>query len=111
MYSKIYSCSFTQIISIFIFCILDKLDLLSKGKESGGKWGLNLQEFRDRFSPETTGGEGPQWLRNLYFTYLLELRAIVKAAPYLEKELYYTGNKEEDELTRAAIKDFLSVAK
>jgi len=33
----------------------------------------------------TTAGRGPQWLKNLYFTYLVELRALAKAAPYLEQ--------------------------
>ena len=46
-----------------------------------------------RFDPETTNGEGPYWLKNLYFVYLLELRALAKAAPYLRKQSYFTGNK------------------
>ncbi|KAL1131241.1 hypothetical protein AAG570_010859, partial [Ranatra chinensis] len=92
------------------YLLSEKMNLGVLGNEAG-KWGQNLEEFRRRFSPESTGGEGPEWLRNLYFTYLLELRAIVKAAPYLEKELYYTGNQEVDEATRTAIKDFLAVAK
>lgn len=58
-----------------------------------GKWGPNLAEFQKRFSPDTTNGEGPNWLRNLYFVYLVELRALVKAAPYLEREEYFTGMK------------------
>lgn len=37
--------------------------------------------------------EGPERLKNLYFVYLLEIRALVKIAPYLEKELFFTGNK------------------
>ena len=69
--------------------------LLSDQEELGinkkGKWGPNLKEFRRRFSPETTNGEGPNWLRNLYFIYLLELRALAKASPYFEKEEFYTG--------------------
>lgn len=77
----------------------------------GGQWGPNLVEFQQRFSPETTSDEGPQWLRNLYFIYLLELRAIAKAAPYLEQENYFTGNEHEDSATREAIHDFLSVIK
>nr|XP_033341972.1 ero1-like protein [Megalopta genalis] len=76
-----------------------------------GQWGHNLEEFQRRFSPETTGGEGPNWLRNLYFIYLLELRALAKAAPYLEREEYYTGNKAQDKDTRLAINDILSVVK
>ncbi|XP_066137704.1 ero1-like protein [Euwallacea fornicatus] len=78
-------------------------------KNPKGEWGLNLEEFRKRFSPEFTNGEGPNWLRNLYFVYLIELRAIAKAAPYLERENYYTGNDSEDYDTKMAIKDFLSV--
>ena len=49
-------------------------------------WGPNLMEFQLRFDPELTGGYGPQRLKNLYFLYLLELRALAKAAPYLEKQ-------------------------
>ncbi|CAK9825754.1 Ero1-like protein [Anthophora retusa] len=76
-----------------------------------GQWGPNLQEFQNRFSPETTGGEATNWLKNLYFTYLLELRALAKAAPYLEREEYYTGNKVQDKDTSLAINDILSVVK
>lgn len=77
----------------------------------GGQWGPNLQEFQKRFSPEETGSEGPNWLKNLYFTYLLELRALAKAAPYLEREEYYTGNKAQDKDTRLAINDILNIIK
>lgn len=77
----------------------------------GGQWGPNLQMFKTRFSPEDTGGEGPNWLKNLYFTYLLELRALAKAAPYLEREEYYTGNKVQDYDTRLAINDVLGTVK
>jgi ERO1-like protein alpha len=77
----------------------------------GGRWGQNLQEFQHRFDPETTNGEGPQWLRNLYFLYLLELRALAKAAPYLEHEEYYTGNKDGDKEVKLGIKDFLKVVR
>lgn len=59
-----------------------------------GKWGPNLAEFQKRFSPDTTNDEGPNWLRNLYFIYLVELRALAKAAPYLEREEYFTGKKK-----------------
>ncbi|KAJ8930675.1 hypothetical protein NQ314_016499 [Rhamnusium bicolor] len=76
-----------------------------------GKWGPNLQEFLRRFSPETTNGEGPHWLRNLYFIYMLEMRALAKAAPYLVREEYYTGNDSEDWETQMAVKDLLNVVK
>nr|CAD7437972.1 unnamed protein product [Timema bartmani] len=63
------------------------------------------------FDPELTAGEGPQWLKNLYFLYLLELRALAKAAPYLMREEYFTGNDQEDVEVRQAIKDFLNVVR
>ncbi|CAH1982327.1 unnamed protein product [Acanthoscelides obtectus] len=76
-----------------------------------GKWGPNLDEFQRRFSPENTNSEGPNWLRNLYFIYLVELRALAKVAPYLEEEEYYTGNDASDWDTQMAIKDLLNVIK
>ncbi|XP_039294127.1 uncharacterized protein CG43867-like [Nilaparvata lugens] len=85
----------------------NSLGLLTQRAE----WGHNLAEFEKRFGPAQTGNEGPQWLRNLYFVYLLELRALAKAAPYLEREQYYTGNAEQDSDTRLAINDLLSVVK
>lgn len=78
---------------------------------SDNQWGPNLEELQRRFSYETTGGEGPNWLKNLYFAYLLQLRALAKAAPYLEREEYYTGNKADDEDTRLAMNDILSIVK
>ena len=57
----------------------------------GEKWGPNVEEFKRRFDPATSDGEGPIRLKNLYFTYLVVLRAIAKAAPLLEKEAFYTG--------------------
>lgn len=46
-------------------------------------WGPNVKEFKRRFDLETSEGQGPQRLKNLYFTYLVELRALAKATPYL----------------------------
>ncbi|XP_039965693.1 ero1-like protein [Bactrocera tryoni] len=86
--------------------------LLSESKDfldPQGIWGPNVEEFKRRFSPETTNSEGPHWLRNLYFIYLVELRALAKAAPYLRREEYYTGIAEEDEEVKLAINDLLSV--
>ena len=75
------------------------------------EWGPNVEEFQLRFDPESTNGEGPQRLRNLYFLYLLELRAISKAAPYLEQTLFYTGNDNEDAEVNTAILDLLNQIK
>lgn len=74
-----------------------------------GVWGRNVGEFKRRFSAETTGDEGPHWLKNLYFAYIVELRALAKAAKYLRQEKYFTGVEEEDAEVRAAIKDLLNV--
>jgi len=71
----------------------------------------NLKLFLSRFDPEHTKAQGPFWLKNLYFVYLLELRALQKAAPYLENELFYTGNEEEDKDTQIAVKDLLNIVR
>lgn len=65
--------------------------------------------FRFRFSPEATDNEGPHWLKNLYFAYIIELRALAKAAPYLRQEKYFTGIDEEDLAVRAAVNDLLNI--
>lgn len=73
-------------------------------------WGPNPEEFKMRFDPETTNGLGPQWLKNLYFIYLVELRALAKVAPYLEKEAFFAGrSQQEDEDTKQAVLDLLKV--
>lgn len=79
------------------------------GGEANGVWGRNSDEFMRRFSPETTKSEGPNWLKNLYFVYLLELRALAKAAPYLRRELFFTGDTEEDESVRTAVEDIMNI--
>lgn len=76
-----------------------------------GHWGTNLDEFIRRFDPAHTNGEGPQWLRNLYFLYLLELRAIAKASVYLQHVEFYTGNDTNDENVRTAVNDFLNIVR
>lgn len=78
---------------------------------TSGVWGHNITEFKRRFDPRLTYGEGPNRLKNLYFLYLLELRALVKAAPYLGSLTFYTGNEENDQNVRNSIKDLLRVIK
>jgi hypothetical protein len=68
-----------------------------------GRWAPNLDEFKHRFDPETTDGEGPIWLKNLYFIYLIELRAIYKARDYLQSQTYFTGNQTDDLDTKQLI--------
>ncbi|CAC70110.4 Endoplasmic reticulum oxidoreductin-1 [Caenorhabditis elegans] len=71
-----------------------------------GTWFRNTEMFAGRFGTKWSW-EGPQRLRNVYFIYLLELRALLKAAPYLQNELFYTGNDVEDAETRKAVEDLL----
>jgi ERO1-like protein alpha len=58
---------------------------------------------------ELTNGQGPYWLKNLYFVYLLELRALTKASSYLERHSFYTGDIEEDIDTLIAIKELFNL--
>ncbi|XP_035795439.1 ero1-like protein [Anopheles albimanus] len=74
-----------------------------------GLWGPNMEEFERRFSPHMTDNEGSHWLRNLYFAYLVELRALAKAAPYLRNEEYFTGLEKDDREVKMAVKDLLTV--
>lgn len=82
---------------------------MSTATDSGSVWDRNVDEFMRRFSPETTDGHGPNWLKNLYFVYLLELRALAKAAPYLRDEPFFTGKDDEDESVNAAVADILNI--
>ncbi|XP_074079060.1 ERO1-like protein beta isoform X3 [Macrotis lagotis] len=76
-------------------------------EETWGKptWGPNIKEFKRRFDSVETKGEGPRRLKNLYFLYLIELRALSKVAPYFERSIVdlYTGNVEEDAETKTLL--------
>ena len=39
---------------------------------------------------------GPSWLKNLYFAYMLVLRAIIKTESYWSTHQFYTGNDAQD---------------
>ena len=73
------------------------------------RWGHNLTEFRQHFDGSLTQGQGASWLKNLYFIYLLELKAIWKLSPFLRSFNFYTGNAEEDSDVSKAIVDLLGV--
>ncbi|KAL5008292.1 hypothetical protein ScPMuIL_013873 [Solemya velum] len=81
-----------------------------KNGYGAGTWGPNKKEFQKRFDSKTTDGTGPQRLKNLYFTYLVELRALAKVAPYLEMEDFYTGSDEDDDV-KSIVMDILQVIK
>ncbi len=72
-------------------------------------FGPNVEKFQSRFDPINTNNQGPFWLNNLYFVYLLELRALTKVAPYLELQTFYTGRDEEDKETLIAVKELLNL--
>lgn len=87
------------------YLLSEKSDFLSKT----GVWGPNIDEFIQRFGPDSTDDEGQYWLRNLYFLYIVELRALAKAANYLRNENYFTGDEDQDKEVKMAIKDLLNV--
>lgn len=75
------------------------------------KWGPNVDEFMKRFDPKLTNGDGPNRLKNLYFAYLVEMRALAKVAPFLLEESFYTGNEAEDKEVKTMVDKLLSILK
>ncbi|NP_001148525.1 Endoplasmic reticulum oxidoreductin-1 [Zea mays] len=69
--------------------------------ESTNSWGQNLPLLYDRVL------KYPERVQNLYFTYLFVLRAVTKAANYLEQAEYNTGNPEDDLKTESLVKQLL----
>ncbi|XP_034536913.1 ERO1-like protein alpha [Notolabrus celidotus] len=76
-------------------------------------WGHNVSEFRQRFDSELTAGEGPKRLHNLYFLYLIELRALAKALPFFQQPSFqlFTGRPEEDQSHKELLLDILQLAR
>ncbi|KFU84566.1 ERO1-like alpha, partial [Chaetura pelagica] len=77
------------------------------------KWGPNVTEFQQRFDEVLTRGEGPRRLKNLYFLYLIELRALSKVLPFFQRPGFqlYTGNKIHDEEMKSQLLEILHLAK
>lgn len=77
------------------------------------KWGPNVTEFQQRFDEVITRGEGPRRLKNLYFLYLIELRALSKVRPFFERPGFqlYTGNKSHDAEVKNLLLEILHLAK
>ncbi|KDP38682.1 hypothetical protein JCGZ_04035 [Jatropha curcas] len=69
--------------------------------ESRNLWGQNLTLMYDRVL------RYPDRVRNLYFTFLFVLRAVTKAAEYLEQAEYDTGHPTEDLKTHSLIRQLL----
>ncbi|XP_013067900.1 ERO1-like protein alpha isoform X3 [Biomphalaria glabrata] len=89
--------------------LCDKYLFPAKNGFGQSYWDHNLQEFQQRFDPALTHDQGPQRLKNLYFTYLIELRALAKAAPYLKQKGFYTGDNQEDEDVQKGVNDLLDI--
>lgn len=77
------------------------------------KWGPNVTEFQQRFDEVLTSGEGPRRLKNLYFLYLIELRALSKVLPFFERPAFqlYTGNQSQDAEMKHLLLEILHLAK
>lgn len=72
-----------------------------------------MKEFTSRFDTAETKGEGPRRLKNLYFLYLIELRALSKVASYFERSIVdlYTGNTQEDAETKSLLLEIFTHTK
>ncbi|VDN23376.1 unnamed protein product [Dibothriocephalus latus] len=71
-------------------------------------WGPNVREFLRRFHPANEP-QSLSRLRNLHLTYVVELRAIAKAAPLLRQHSFFTGNSELDTATRKEVSKVLDL--
>ncbi|XP_020273108.1 endoplasmic reticulum oxidoreductin-1-like [Asparagus officinalis] len=69
--------------------------------EAKNLWGPNLKLLYDRVL------QHPDRVRNLYFSFLFVLRAVTKAADYLEQAEYDTGNPEEDLKTQSLVRQLV----
>lgn len=76
------------------------------------KWTHNISEFQQRFDTDLTAGEGPKRLRNLYFLYLIELRALAKALPFFQHSSFqlYTGQPRQDQVHQELLLEILQLA-
>ncbi|KAJ3264964.1 hypothetical protein HDU77_007053 [Chytriomyces hyalinus] len=57
-----------------------------------GKWYRNLDCFKERL------GLHPDRIQNMYFTYVVLLRAIAKLAPYLESTSWYSSSLDREKI-------------
>ena len=54
---------------------------------------------------------GPKRLKNLYFAYLVVLRAIIKAEGFWSASKFFTGNPIEDQQVKQTVLDLISAAR
>ncbi|CAB4489449.1 endoplasmic oxidoreductin [Rhizophagus irregularis] len=73
--------------------------------QTTGQWGPNLECFITRVASH------PERLQNVYFNYIVLLRAISKAADYLNGYEFCTGDKNQDLQVKAMVSELLNVAR
>ena len=74
----------------------------STSTSTSTEWGPNVELFLDRLGRP----EHRRRLENLYFTYAFVLRAVMKAAPHMDRDLdVQTGFPEQDLVTRDLLRD------
>jgi len=64
------------------------------GTKQKGAWSPNLERFMKDI------GEHPERVKNLHFSFVVLLRAVKKAAPYLQSYSFHTGDEKEDGVTK-----------
>ncbi|KAJ6654010.1 hypothetical protein lerEdw1_007519 [Lerista edwardsae] len=86
---------------------------LLQGTWSENEWGTNVTEFQQRFDEVLTLGEGPKRLKNLYFIYLIELRALSKVLPFFERSDFqlFTGDSSRDGETKSLLLEILHLTR
>ena len=52
----------------------------------------------------------PQWIENLYFNYVVVLRALTKVSNYLQDYSYCSGDPDQDDFTRDKVHKLISTA-
>ena len=75
------------------------------------EWNFNENEFYRRFSPTSTQQQGPTWIKNIYFTFLVELNALSQAESVLKQAVFYTGDSSHDIVTQQRISSLLSTVR
>jgi ERO1-like protein beta len=55
-------------------------------------------------------GNNPQWIENLYFNYVVVLRALTKVSDYLQDYSYCSGDPDQDDFTRDKVHKLISTA-
>ena len=70
----------------------------------------NPEELAKRFHPKWTDKQGPSWVRNLYFAYLIVLRGIAEGEHYWRILPIDTGDKQVDKDTRNLLMNFTEIS-